>query len=474
MNQTPARLIDRLKAWRNLWPTASRGELIVGSVQPDLPPADVDRVREQMLACLEVRGGEVSARKRAADLGRAYLNLNAEGRRRFLGLLATEFASDPAAVDLAITKVVAARTADERATAEGVLRAALEPPRVRLLTQFNGLPEGVKFLVDLRAELMPLARGNPALASLEADIKNLLVAWFDIGFLELVRVTWHSPAALLEKIIAYEAVHAIKSWDDLKNRLDSDRRLYAFLHPRMPDEPLIFVQVALVNGMADSVQRVLDEDAPVLEPEAADTAIFYSISNAQMGLAGISFGNFLIKRVVDRLMQEFPNLKTFATLSPVPGFRKWLDDRLAEGEPGLLTPSERRVIKGVAKGGSKGGLKALLARPDWHTDEAAAAALKSPLMRLCARYLGREQRPPEVPGGSLRAMDAVAHFHLSNGARMERLNWLADTSPKGLNQSAGLMINYLYKLSEIERNHESYSGHGKVAMSAGLRGLIKP
>ncbi|MEO5372709.1 MAG: malonyl-CoA decarboxylase [Alphaproteobacteria bacterium] len=472
MNQTASfRLLDRLKGWR-LWSPGGR-ELTVGAVQPALPDSDAGRVRAQMQACLESRGGDVSSRQRAAMLGRAYLNLNADGRERFLRMLAGEFGADQAAVDAAIARVQAADGPDGRLAAEQALRAALEPPRIRLLTQFNALPEGVKFLVDMRAELMPLARRAPALAALEADLKALLVSWFDVGFLELKRVTWHSPAALLEKIIAYEAVHAIQSWDDLKNRLDSDRRLYAFLHPRMPDEPLIFVQVALVNGMANNVQAVLDESAPVQDHEAADTAIFYSISNAQMGLAGISFGNFLIKRVVDSLSHEFPNLKTFATLSPIPGFRRWLDQRLAEGEPGLLNSSEHKAITAVAKGGAKGGLKALLSRPDWPSDEAAVQALKGPLMRLAARYLGGEKRPAETPGGPVRALDPVAHFHLSNGARMERLNWLGDVSPKGLGQSAGLMINYLYKLSEIDRNHESYSAQGKIAMSSSIRGLVR-
>lgn len=473
MTQTASlRLLDRLKVWRTLWSTGGR-DVTVGPVQPELPESDAGRVRTQMRACLESRGGDVSARQRAALLGRAYCNLNPDGRERFLRLLASEFGPDPARVDSAIERVVAAGEPDERLAAEQALRAALEPPRLKLLTQFNALPEGVKFLVDMRADLMPLARRDPAMAALENDLKTLLVSWFDVGFLELNRVTWHSPAALLEKIIAYEAVHAIQSWDDLKNRLDSDRRLYAFLHPRMPDEPLIFVQVALVNGMANNVQAVLDEGAPVLDHQAADTAIFYSISNAQMGLAGISFGNFLIKRVVDSLSHEFPNLKTFATLSPIPGFRRWLDEKLAEGEPGLLNSNEHKAITALTKGGAKGALKTLLNRPDWPTDEAAVQALKGPLLRLAARYLGAEKRSPETVAGPLRAIDPVAHFHLSNGARMERLNWLGDVSPKGLGQSAGLMINYLYKLSEIDRNHEAYSAQGKVAMSSAVRALLR-
>ncbi|MBF0391097.1 MAG: malonyl-CoA decarboxylase, partial [Alphaproteobacteria bacterium] len=350
------------------------------------------------------------------------------------------------------------------------LRAALEAPRLRLLTQFNALPDGVKFLVDMRAEILALLRADPGLAPLEADLKSLLVSWFDVGFLELRRLTWRTPALVLEKIMLYEAVHAIRSWDDLKNRLDSDRRLYAYFHPRMPDEPLIFVEVALVRGIAGNIQALLDLAAPVDDPARADTAIFYSISNAQKGLAGISFGNFLIKRVVDSLAGEFKNLKTFATLSPVPGFRAWLDERLAEGEPGLLTAAEHRLLtKAARQRGAKGSLKTLLATPDWHRDDDLKSALEGPLVRLCARYLAEAKRN----NGDGRALDPVAHFHLSNGARIERIDWLGDVSPKGIAQSAGLMVNYLYKLTEIDQNHETYSGAGRVVVSPAIRALLK-
>lgn len=469
MTQTVSpRLIDRLRNLRTLWRDIAGSTREVAAVHPDLPPEDAENLREQMRSCLQGRGGEVSARARAAALGRCYLGLTAEGRERFLSILAHDFDTDPSAVDKAMARVAEAEGRSERDAAERDLRQALEPPRLRLMTQFNGLPEGVKFLVDLRAELLRLARGDPSLRGVETDLKALMASWFDVGFLELRRITWRSPAALLEKIIAYEAVHAIRGWDDLKDRLDSDRRLYAFFHPRMPDEPLIFVEVALTRGMASDIHGVLDVAAPVDDPLRADTAIFYSISNAHRGLAGISFGNFLIKRVVDSLAGEFPNLKTFATLSPVPGFMDWLQSRLAEGERGLLTVVEHKVLTAFANGaGAKGGLKALLATPDWYDDAAMAEVLKGPLMRLCVRYLAMEKRADG------RALDPVAHFHLSNGARMERLNWLADTSPKGVRESAAMMMNYLYKLDEIEGNHEAYSGRGKVSMSAGPRSLLR-
>src|SRR5579875_2612247 len=252
----------------------------------------------QMRACLQARGGEISARNRAAKLAQTYLGLDAAGRRAFLQDLAS-FDSDPVAIARAYQSVQDATDEAERTRAVVSLRRALEPPRVRLLTQFTTIPDGMKFLVDMRATLLAATREEKLLQALENDLRGLLANWFDVGFLELARIDWSSPASLLERLVGYEAVHHIRSWRDLKNRLDSDRRCYAFFHPRMPQEPLIFVEVALVQGLAGSVQRLLDEKAPLLDPREADTAIFYSISNCQRGLSGISFGNFLIKRVVE-------------------------------------------------------------------------------------------------------------------------------------------------------------------------------
>ena len=466
--------LDRtLRNLRSAWQGIAGAEYdaAAASLRPDLPDEDAARLREQMRACLETRGGEVSARARAAALGQAYLALDAVGRERFLRVLAKDFDVDHGAVDAAAAALCQTDgDAAARHEAEKTLRAALWAPRVKLLTQFNSLPEGVKFLVDMRAELMPMARRDPLLKELENDLKSRLTMWFDVDFLELKRITWDgTPAEVLEKLIAYEAVHAITSWDDLKNRLASDRRCFAYFHPRMPDEPLIFVEVALVDGMADSIQDLLDEEAPLLDPANADTAIFYSISNAQKGLAGISFGGFLIKRVADSLAAEFPRLKNFATLSPVPGFRGWLDGVLKSGEAKLLLPSERKALKSAAggSGGAKGTLKALLGAVDQGTGGAIEIIPRAPLMRLCARYLLQEKREDGA------ALDPVAHFHLSNGARMEHLNWQGDSSPKGLAQSAGIMINYLYKLDDIGDNHEAYTSEGKVAASSSVRGLLK-
>ena len=425
-----------------------------------------ETLEAQMQACLAGRGGEISARNRAAKLAETYLAADQEGRTAFLRTLAS-FDSDPDAVADAFTKVQAAEDVAERASAKAALRKALEPPRLRLLTQFTAIPDGQKFLVDLRGFLLTVRGADKMLAALDSDLRGLLGAWFDISFLELQRIDWNSPAALLEKLVDYEAVHAIRSWRDLKNRLDSDRRCYAFGHPRMPGEPLIFVEVAMVKGLADSVQSLLDEKAPVQDPHQADTAIFYSISNCQEGLAGISFGNFLIKRVVEELSAEFRNLKTFATLSPIPGFRRWLDPLLAENEPDLLSDEEAKgLIEALPADSGAAALAGIIAKRHWWRDAVYREPADPVLIRLCARYL-------LVEANGKRAKDAVAHFHLSNGARVERVNVAADTSDKGVRESATLMVNYLYDLAKIEAWHEDYAGEGKRNASTAVRRLAR-
>ena len=425
-----------------------------------------ETLEAQIRASLTARGGEVSARNRTARLAGTYLSLDSAGQLAFLGALAA-LDADPAAVARASATASAALTQDDRASAYAALRRVLEPPRLRLLTQVTSIPEGPKFLVDLRGVLLKHKRGDKPLEALDADLRGLLAAWFDIGFLELRRIDWNAPAALLEKLITYEAVHAIRSWSDLKNRLDSDRRCYAFFHPRMPGEPLIFVEVALVKGLAGSVQKLLDEDAPVQDPGLADTAIFYSISNCQPGLSGISFGNFLIKRVVEELSAEFRDLKTFATLSPVPGFRRWLDPKLAAGDPALFSPEETAALAAASPADTAcQSLTALLTSEHWWQDELLRKAADPVLTRLCARYLLHE-------GEAKRARDPVAHFHLSNGARVERLNVGGDTSDKGGRESATLMVNYLYDLTKIEDWHEDYAGEGKRNASTAVRKLAR-
>ena len=429
-----------------------------------------DSIEGQIRACLNGHGGEVSARSRAARLAETFESLGDAAQRDFLLTLAG-FDSDPDTVDAAYATVRAAADPAARAIATAELRRALEPPRLRLLTQFTTIPDGRKFLVDLRAILLRSRRDDKRLAALESDLRGLLAAWFDVGFLELRRIDWSSPAALLEKLVDYEAVHAIRSWRDLKNRLDSDRRCYAFFHPRMPGEPLIFVEVALVRGLAGSVQLLLDEKAPVQDPRRADTAIFYSISNCQQGLAGISFGNFLIKQVVELLETELRGLRSFATLSPIPGFRPWLDPLLDEGAPGgsfdLLTAEESTsLVSAMPAAGARQALAAILARRGWWREPGLSKTAGPVLERLCARYLLHE-------GTGKRARDPVAHFHLSNGARIERINLHGDTSEKGAKESATLMVNYLYDPMRIDAYHEAYAGEGRRTASAAVRRLAR-
>ena len=310
------------RAWRGI--ASSEYDAGKASTRPDLPERDAARLHRQMTSCLENAGGEVSARGRAAALGEVYLALDTNGRERFLSVLAKNFDIDKKLVNPIAKKLSETSSEEEWQKTKSEIQGALKPPWIKLLTQFNALPEGIKFLVDMRAELLTFAKTNKTLTALESDLKSLLSTWFDIDFLELRLITWdNAPAALLEKLIDYEAVHAIESWKDMKNRLDSDRRFFAYFHPRMPNEPLIFVEVALIDGIAENIADLLDEKAPVIENKDANTAIFYSISNAQQGLKGISFGNFLIKRVVAQLSSELPNLKIFSTLSPIPGFRTW-------------------------------------------------------------------------------------------------------------------------------------------------------
>lgn len=443
------RTLDHLSyLWREV--TESKSALKELNLSADLNSADERLLKNWISCCLTEQGSEVAARVRAATLGRSYLGLSTLGQQRFLLILARYFDTDNDQVEQQITEWREALPAD-KAEAALKLMGALEPPRMTLLKMFNELPQGIKFLVDMRALLLSLRDQYPELRPLEADLKRLLTSWFDIGLLQLEQINWQSSAELLEKLIAYEAVHAIKSWDDLKNRLDSDRRCFAFFHPNMPNEPLIFVEVALVKGLADNVQTLLDEDAPVQDLAESDTAIFYSISNAQRGLAGISFGNFLIKRVVKELQQEFPQLKQFSTLSPMPGFIRWLKqlkkDELEELPGGRLL-SKRQQIESFSLA------------------ELQSTSLKDALAQLAAVYLVRAERTSAV------AADPVTHFHLSNGARIAQLNELADSSENGIKQSAGFMVNYLYDLPKIEERSQAYISRGLRSISPSIRALL--
>lgn len=454
-SNTAGRTLERL---RNAFVETARGarEVVGAPLRPDLPDDDLPRLRNRIDACLEGKGGETARRARAAELGQVYLALSPAGRKKFLLTLAHGYGLPR---ESAVAEVERWRSTKEPPRA---LLKTLEPPAVRLLREFVGVPQGVKFVVDLRAELLALGKSDAAARTLSEDLRPLLGAWFDVAFLDLVRIDWKAPAALLEKLVSYEAVHAIRSWRDLKNRLDSDRRCFAFFHPRMPEEPLIFVEVALVDGMAGNVQRLLDAKAETSDPAHANTAIFYSISNCQQGLAGISFGNFLIKRVAEQLARDMPNIRDFATLSPIPGLRRHVDDRLkTEGDAALTQAEIASLVSVIDNATGAAAVAKLLARPLWWEVPAIDKSLRPILTRMAARYL----TSTDDKG---RALDRVAHFHLGNGAIVERLNWLADTSTNGFKQSYAMMVNYRYKLSEVDANHEAYSA-GKVIASREVR-----
>lgn len=416
--------------------------------------------------CLEGRGGEVAARARATVLAREYLNSSDVTKRAFLELLARDFGTDHGAVDRSLASLPPA--ADRHDDDYLDLTRSLQSARMRLFRRLNTLDYGARFLVNLRADVLSHLAEYPSLKYLDRELRDLLKSWFDVGFLQLHRIDWNSPASLLEKLSDYEAVHRVRSWQDLKNRLDSDRRCFAFFHPCMPDEPLIFVEVAFVNGLADSIQRLLDVGTPAQNVEEADTAIFYSISNTQKGLAGVSLGEFLIKRVVKTLQSSHPWIRTFATLSPVPGFMRWLENACRSGELPLSRRLQLVVKRQCSANASGEWLREVLNSPGWHRDEALCAALETVLTGLCAHYLLNVKRE-----GRQSAADPVANFHLSNGARLQRINWLADTSPKGISESAGIMVNYLYRLERIEDYHEDYTAEGVINASTAVRNLLK-
>ncbi|HSE01284.1 MAG TPA: malonyl-CoA decarboxylase [Burkholderiales bacterium] len=411
------------------------------------------------------RGGEASTRDRAARIAAIYRDANLAQRAEILDLITHEFAPGRDDLEQAIVAMQAAADDAELSRAEARLRVALNAPRAKFFTQFNLLPEGVKFLVDLRADLLAALPKAPALEVLKVELDGLLENWFDPGFLELRRITWNSPALVLEKLIAYEAVHPIQSWNDLRNRLDTDRRCYAFFHPRMPNEPLIFVEIALTRGLPGSVQLLLDQGAPVQNPLAADTAVFYSISNTQKGLRGVSLGNLLLKRVIEDLRRDLPQLGVFTTLSPLPGFRKWLDQALAEKLPLLGEQDLARLAESLGHPEPADALADTLARPEWPIDARLGEALREPMEKLAARYLLREKSGPNL-------LDPVAHFHLTNGALVSRIYWLADTSAHGMEQSYGMMVSYRYELSEVEENHERFQRDGHIAAARRMHKLL--
>lgn len=388
--------------------------------------------------------GEAMGTALAHSVVSGYRALDAEGRLEFFQLLLSDYSpSHEEIVRCAETYKNKQDLASYKA-----LSHAIESPRQHLFRRINMAPEGTAILIAMRKDLLKLLKGHKELVPIDSDLKHLMISWFNRGFLSLEQICWQTPAHILEKLIQYEAVHEMSGWDDLRRRLAADRRCFAFFHPALEDEPLIFVEVALVPGVAGNVQELLAEPEEGAEQGEIDTAIFYSISNCQAGLKGISFGNFLIKQVVNELRKDVPGLKRFATLSPIPGFQKWLKRSVIDGSSDLVSPEEKQQL-------------ALLNVQDWYQEAATHEVLEPLLTRLCAHYLCNEKQ-----SGSKQPLDAVARFHLGNGASIYRLNWLGDTSTNGIKQSAGLLVNYAYELSEVERNHEAFVNAGEVARSA--------
>jgi malonyl-CoA decarboxylase len=394
--------------------------------------------------------GESAAATRSDALMKVYREMNAHARHSFHLFLAENFLPDANRLKAAAQAYLQRPTA---ATA-GELSAASVPARQDLLKRMNMAPGATGLLVAMREAVLKALPRTAELKPLEQDLNHLLASWFNRGFLELRRIDWNSPAALLEKLIVYEAVHEMRGWEDLRRRLASDRRCFAFFHPALPGEPLIFVEVALCQGMADNIAPLLAASVVPGDAHEADTAVFYSISNCQPGLRGIAFGNLLIVQVVEELRAEFPQLKCFVTLSPVPGFRRWLEKRIQIGDQDLLLESERTLFGEPALK----NFADALANNDRQTKD---PALKPILQRLCARYL-------TATNAGHGPDDPVARFHLRNGARLERINWCANTSPRGIAESCGLMANYLYDPGQIDSNCEKFAVHGTVAHSASI------
>ncbi len=422
---------------------------------PALPRGATRTARKTIALChgLLSERGEVSGSRLAAEALDTYRSLDARGRLAFFDLLLKEFSPDPEEVGRAGDAYRREPSPENLAR----LQRVVEPPRQELFRRLNLAPNGTRILVEMRSEVLREADRNARLKAISADLSHLFTSWFNRGFLVLRRIDWRTSAVILEKLIQYEAVHQIHGWHDLRRRLEADRRCYAFFHPALPDEPIIFIEVALTRGLSDNVQVLLDPDSPVLDTLSAEWAIFYSITNCQEGLRGVPFGSFLIKQVVEDVSKDFPRIRKFATVSPVPGFRRWLAEKAdALSRSPKLAPFASALAK--------------LDDPEWMhqyiQDESLHAELERHLSSLCAYYLLHAKQGQEP-------LDPVARFHLKNGARLERINWLGDTSAAGLQRSAGFSANYVYKLPDVERNHELYVREHKVRASREIEALAK-
>ncbi len=419
----------------------------------------IERV-ESLADALMSERGEVLGTVIANDLVRLVRSAGGAERFELFNLLVRKYNPDNARVRAA-TEIWRAKPTQENLS---LLSAAVESPRQELFRRMNMAPDGTLTLVKLREHLGAQLKDHPEFAPLDSDLRHLLGSWFNRGFLELRRISWNTPAVILEKLIAYEAVHAIDGWEDLRRRLASDRRCFGFFHPGLPDEPLIFVEVALVNELSGRIAPIIRAPMPSDSKEEPDTAIFYSISNCQPGLRGISFGNFLIKQVAADLARELPGLKTFSTLSPIPGFRRWLDDPKTDVAAQLNRTLTERVLKEAGTEDVVSGLRRLAASGE-QEGYVRSTVLRDVLLRLGARYLAGH-------GQKRGVSDPVARFHLGNGARIERVNWMADVSEKGIRESHSLMVNYLYDLAGVEKNHEAFANGRPVSMSDEVAALV--
>ncbi len=395
--------------------------------------------------------GEASGVALAQEILASYAELTTGPRIAFFEALATTFGHDRARVDQAIA---AWRQAPSDATGAD-LHLASEPRRLELFRRLNLAPGGTAALVRMREQLLDaMDHRRDDLAVIDNDFVHLFSSWFNRGFLVLRRIDWSTSAAILEKIIRYEAVHEIQDWDDLRRRIDTpDRRCYAFFHPALVDEPLIFVEVALTREIAAAIGPILSDKREPVEPQRATTAVFYSITNCQRGLTGVSFGHFLIKQVVEEVSREVSRVGTFVTLSPAPNFAGWLKRERMNPASAVLDDDDRDAL-------------AALDNDDWWRAPDVTEKLREPLLRAAAWYYVRARNGRGLP------VDSVARFHLGNGARLEQLDWLADTSERALKQSYGLMVNYLYDLDYIERNHEAYAQQRAIVASSAVTRLV--
>jgi malonyl-CoA decarboxylase len=414
------------------------------------PAAEPESIIELCEDLLTGRG-EASGVALARDILARYSELKTGPRVAVFEAFAQRFGPDRKRLAAAVE----AWQRDQSDEAIAELHLAAEPRRQELFRRLNLAPGGTAALVDMREQLLDALSHRKDLTAVDDDFTHLFASWFNRGFLVLRRIDWSTPAIVLEKIIQYEAVHRIRGWDDLRRRIDMpDRRCYAFFHPALVDEPLIFVEVALTREIPDAIAPILTVTRQTLEPEKAATAVFYSISNCQRGLTGVSFGHFLIKQVVEEVCREQPRLSTFVTLSPVPGFAAWLKQERESESSTVLSAEDRAALTNLEVQG-------------WWQTPKTRDPIREPLMRAAAWYFlhGKSKRGTPV--------DPVARFHLGNGARLERLNWLGDASERAIAQSHGLMVNYLYDLDDIEKNHEAYAGHRTVVASSAVRKLAR-